>query len=238
MQPYNQVKLLQASSLSVLVNSIRTCWDSGDKSDSYTRVHTNGTIESPREFLIGEKDQKLVEAVIKKNHTSTLEHVYYTFKIERLPRYILQELMRHRITSPSVKSSRYTLTELKEVDSFIKIQYGEAVNFYDFEEASKYVYLSGDYELDTWTVDMLEELATKVKDGKYKNDVLKQIMPEAYLCDLNWSINARSLTNFFGLRLDSTAHFLIQELARNVYNVVPESHKFLYKSTTDKYIGA
>ena len=231
MQPYNQVSLLQASSLDVLINSIRTCWDSGDKSDSYYADQNHITYHSG-DFVLGEKDQKLIQAVIKKNHTSTLEHVYYTFKIERLPRYILQELMRHRITSPSVKSSRYTLTELDTVNPFITHQ------FVDYEVASNYVYLSGDPELDLWTVQMLEQLRIFKQSGKWKNDVIKQIMPEAYLCDLNWSINARSLTNFFGLRLDGTAHYLIQELARNVYYQVPESHRFLYSSTTDKYIGA
>lgn len=223
LEKYNLVSRLQASSLDVLVDSIRTCWDSGELSDSIKADYDDS-------FLLGEKDKKLIQAVIKKNHTSTLEHVFYTFKIRRLPRYILQELMRHRIASPSVKSSRYTLKELKTAPSFM-----DAMGRADYETASKYVYLSGEPELDYIVVMMLEVLRQKVVTERWTNDVLKQIMPEAYLCDLNFSLNARSLTNLLDLRLDTTAHFLIQELARNVYDILPPAHLFLYETIAMKH---
>jgi thymidylate synthase (FAD) len=88
-----QVELLQNTSLTVCAKAIRTCWNSHDKSD-------NG----------GDKDLELINRVGNKfKHSSTLEHLNYTFYISGVSRALLQELSRHRIASLSVKSTRYTL---------------------------------------------------------------------------------------------------------------------------------
>ena len=93
-----QVTLLHHTPLTVCSNAIRTCWQSFDKSD-------NG----------GEKDRELIDRVGNKfKHASTLEHLAYNFYIKGISRACLQELARHRMTSLSVKSTRYTLKELKD----------------------------------------------------------------------------------------------------------------------------
>ncbi len=61
-----------------------------------------------------DKDKELINRVGNKfKHSSTLEHLNYTFYIQGISRACLQEVARHRHTSPSVKSTRYTLKELK-----------------------------------------------------------------------------------------------------------------------------
>ena len=96
------VKILHYTPLSVCALAIRKCWGSEDKSD-------NG----------GSKDKLLIDKVGNKNkHSSTLEHLVYTFEIKDISRALLQELARHRIASYSVKSSRYTLYELKNEEPF------------------------------------------------------------------------------------------------------------------------
>jgi len=82
-----KVTLMQYSDLSVTAHAIRTCWQSFDKSD-------NG----------GEKDKELIDRVGNKyKHSSTLEHLHYTFYIQGISRALLQELARHRMASLSVK---------------------------------------------------------------------------------------------------------------------------------------
>lgn len=51
-------------------------------------------------------------------HASTIEHLVYNFDIDGTPRYVLQELARHRIASYTVKSSRYTIKEIKDEEPF------------------------------------------------------------------------------------------------------------------------
>lgn len=97
------VKLLNVTPLSILVKAIRTCWDSFDnKGDN-----------------LGQKDLNLIDRVCNKNkHESTMEHIVFSFNIEGISRLTLQELARHRIASLSVKSTRYTLKELKKEKYF------------------------------------------------------------------------------------------------------------------------
>lgn len=52
-------------------------------------------------------------------HASTIEHLSYSFDIDGISRACLTELARHRIASYTVKSTRYTLKELKDEQPFI-----------------------------------------------------------------------------------------------------------------------
>lgn len=100
-----KVTLLHNTPLDVCAQAIRTCWQSFDKSD-------NG----------GEKDKALIDRVGNKyKHASTLENIVYTFYVQGISRAVLQELARHRMASLSVKSTRYTLKELKKEEPFIDI---------------------------------------------------------------------------------------------------------------------
>jgi thymidylate synthase (FAD) len=96
------VNLMQYTSLETCAHAIRTCWQSYDKSDQG-----------------GPKDRELIDRVGNKfKHASTLEHLFYTFYVQGISRALLQELARHRIASLSVKSTRYTLKELKDEAPF------------------------------------------------------------------------------------------------------------------------
>ena len=53
-------------------------------------------------------------------------------------------------------------------------------------------------------------------------------MPEAYKTSLVMTINARSLQNFLELRSSKHALWEIQNLAKEIYNILPDDHKFLY----------
>ena len=114
-----QVTLLNYTPLNICSHAIRTCWQSFEKGD-------NG----------GEKDVELIERVGNKfKHASTLEHLYYNFYIQGISRALLQELARHRVASLSVKSTRYTLKELKKEAKF---------ELGDFDRAARFIVLTGD----------------------------------------------------------------------------------------------
>ncbi len=198
-----KVTLLHYTPLQICSNAIRTCWQSFDKSD-------NG----------GEKDRELIDRVGNKfKHSSTLEHITYNFYILGISRALLQELARHRMASLSVKSTRYTLKELKNEEAF-------TIN--DKERAKNYLVYTGVDEVDEASIKSLENLRVILKKG-ISNDKAKYCLPESYKTELTWSINARSLQNFINLRSDKSALWEIQDLAREVYNTLPEEHKYLYK---------
>ncbi|RVZ08618.1 thymidylate synthase (FAD), partial [Helicobacter pylori] len=64
----------------------------------------------------------------------------------------LQELSRHRIASLSVKSSRYTLRELKEVESFLPL------NEMNLERAKEFLVFVDNEKVNAMSVLALENL--------------------------------------------------------------------------------
>ena len=217
------IELLQHSSLEVCAHAIRTCWQSHEKSDEG-----------------GEKDKELIDRVGNKfKHASTLEHLTYTFYITGISRALLQELARHRMASLSVKSTRYTLKELKKEDSFtkgtsmleLKEKYTNPDEVYSdkhMQRASKYLVFTGVLSVDFSSVVALENLRLVLIDGE-ANDKAKYCLPESYKTELTWTINARSLQNFIALRSAKSALWEIRDLANKLFNSLPTEHKYLFE---------
>jgi len=217
-----KVDLLQHTSLEVCAHAIRTCWQSFDKSDDG-----------------GEKDKDLIDRVGNKfKHASTLEHLNYTFYIGGISRAVLQELARHRMSSPSVKSTRYTLKELKDEKTFtdgasmveLKEKYTNSDEVYTdthMKRAEKYLVWTSNLGVDFSSIVALENLRLMLIEG-VANDKAKYCLPESYKTELTWTINARSLQNFISLRSSKAALWEIRDLATNLYEVLPTDHQYLF----------
>ena len=197
-----EVTLKHHTPLVICSDAIRTCWQSFDKSDSG-----------------GEKDRELIDRVGNKfKHASTLEHLVYSFYIKGISRALLQELARHRMASLSVKSTRYTLKELKNEEPFAPK---------DRERASKYLVMTDVDMVDEMSITALENLRLVLKSG-ISNDKAKYCLPESYKTELTWTVNARSLQNFIGLRSDKAALWEIRDLANILYKTLPQEHQYLF----------
>ena len=158
-----------------------------------------------------------------------VEHLSYSFDIDGISRACLQELARHRISSYTVKSSRYTLSELKKERKF-------HINDLSTDgrvRVEKYVRLTGNTEIDMSISLSLEMLRSFIVEG-IPNDIAKYCMPEAYKTSLVMTINARALQNFLELRSSKHALWEIQNLAKAIYDVLPENHKFLFDYIYEK----
>lgn len=205
MNKQHKVTLLHNTPLWIGSHGARTCWESHEKSD-------NG----------GPKDCELLDRVGNKfKHQSILEHVSYNFFIEGVSRALLQELSRHRMASYSVKSTRYTLKELKEENPFSTYIDHRA-------QAGKYLVYTGVESVDVASILSLERLRQCLVEG-ISNDKAKYCLPEAYKTTVQWTINMRSLQNFLSLRSDKSALWEIRELAHSIYEALPEDHKYMYE---------
>ena len=198
-----EITLMHHTPLDVCAHAIRTCWQSFDKSDEG-----------------GEKDKALIDRVGNKfKHSSTLEHLVYTFYIKGVSRALLQELARHRLASPSVKSTRYTLKELKDTEPFMDD---------DYDSASRFIVLTGNSMVDTASIKALNNLQEILKKG-IGNDLAKFCLPESYKTELTWTINARSLQNFIELRSNKAALWEIRTMAKKLYTTLPKEHQYLFQ---------
>lgn len=191
-----KVKLLNATPLKIAIKAIRRCYDScGDD--------------------LGKKDLKLLKSIIKNGHTSTIEHIVFTFDIQGISRAALQELARHRIASLSVESTRYTLKKLKNIDTR-EIRYED------------YLVETGNPLVDRYSSFALDRTISCLKDN-IKNDLTKYTLPESYKTSLIWTINARSLRNFLELRSSSKALWELRALSIEIIDSLPEEYLILFK---------
>lgn len=181
-----KVKLLNKPDISIIIEATRTCYDSMSKSDN-----------------LGEKDLALLKKIIDSKHESVLEHMVFTFKITDISRACLQELARHRIASYSVKSTRYTLKELRNTPD---------------NELEKFLIDDIEPIVKSSAIDSLKKIKMMLNMSNPDMDRIKYALPECYKTELVWTINLRSLRNFLKLRLSLKAHQEIRKLATIVYS--------------------
>lgn len=220
----SSVILKNATPLYLSADAIRECRDTSKLSDSY-----NG--------YCGEKDKDLIDRIGNKmKHESVLEHLVYNFSIKNVSRALLQEISRTRIASPTVKSSRYTLKELRNEapfltdDSISEIFKNCSDNKLDnlYKRASKYLIRTGNKDVDITSLIQLDLLRMNIFEG-ISNDIAKYNIPDSYKTSITLTINARSLQNLLRLRTNKDALWEYRDLAYNIFDKLPEDHKYLFK---------
>lgn len=212
-----KIKLLFHSPLWLASHAIRMSHDNHDKSDTFgldQRCHMYSNSEC------GEKDKALIARVGNKmKHKSVLEQLVYWFDIADISRACLQELARHRTARLTVKSSRYTLNELKAC--YVDIYAG------DMNDNIQSMYVpTNNSDVDSVIHDTLFALCEAMQKG-LSNDIAKYMLPEAFKTRLQWQIDMRNYQSFLELRLDKSALWEIRELAYATYKALPAEHRYL-----------
>lgn len=211
------VKLLNYTPLSLAAMAARLCTGNDIKVRDlcYSCLPYNDGKETipidDRELLENHIVKKGKHDPMNPPHESVLEHLVYTFMAD-ISRACLQEISRHRLSSPSVESTRYALKKIlrKECD------------IVDF------IYLTGDKEIDELNIEHLQKIIKLARNGK-SNDTLKYAVPECFMTREILTINARSLRNFILLRSSSRALDEIRRLSFDLYDVLPDEHKFVFE---------
>lgn len=233
-----EVKLVHISPLELIVQGIRTCYQSFDNSDSYYEYKSIKSYYNLK-FILGDKDKALIQRIIESDHHSTLEHSLITLDIAGFSRDVLQELSRHRIgIGASVKSSRYTLKELKEESEFIQLPPDDCRYIYDWERVSKYCVLTGEELIDQSIAHALDNARDLVRQG-FPNDKVKYCLPGAYKTAGLYSFNFRSLRHLLELRTSPKALWEFQLLCKEIIKAIPQEYMFLiedsiYKESKDE----
>ena len=150
-----------------------------------------------------------VKRIVKKGHESVIEHVSFTFRIEGVSRALTHQLVRHRIASYSQRSQRYVDEGEFEYVTPPNVESDEKARklFVDFMEESKELY------------HRLRGMGIRKQDARF-------VLPNACETRIFVTMNARSLRNFFHLRMARDAQWEIRKLATKmfdlVYDVAPE----------------
>lgn len=137
-------------------------------------------------------------------HLSVLEHISFTFETE-ISRACLAQLTRHRIASYTVQSHRYTKAKFEDLIKFIPKNLKEEVQ---------------DHLINTY------KLYKKLLEKGVKKEDARLILPQSTAVKVTFTMNLRSLINFWQLRLSANAQEEIRNLAEEslqlVLNELPE----------------
>lgn len=168
--------------LEVIETACRTCYDSA---------------------VNAETREKFISSVIKRGHTSVVEHASATFKIEGISRACSHQLVRHRIASYSQRSQRYV--KENQFDYVIPPEIASNTHtnriYINFMEKSQATY------------ETLMKFGIKAEDARF-------VLPNACCTEITTTMNFRALRNFFELRCDKHAQWEIRDLANKMLDIM------------------
>ena len=166
------------------------------------------------------KTAAYVDMIASLGHESVIEHVSFTFGLEGVSRSLLAEITRHRIASFSVQSQRYVrkgafdyimppaVAELPEAQEEFLQSMRETQAHYDrlaalLQKKHEAAFLQAGLDAKT-AAQKAEKRA--IEDARF-------VLPNACDTRMIFTMNARSLLNFFRLRCCERAQWEIRAVA-------------------------
>lgn len=189
----------------IALSAIRTCY-------SHNKPSEIVELEGEKYFGSAAKDgeggtdaDRLIRHIMKSGHTSTMEHINFTFAIEGVSRSLLAQITRHRHFSFSVQSQRYVKLESEAKSGGFDYTVPEFLKG-DDHGLSVYDGLMNDLQE---TYNKLRKMGLKAEDARY-------ILPNAATCNLILTGNLRSILEFYSKRGSKQAQWEIRELAERI----------------------
>lgn len=168
-------------------------------------------------------------------HESPIEHVSYSFGVEGISRTLTHQLVRHRIASYSQQSQRYVKLEQfeyvippyiennkKAKEIFIKAMEEDQKHY---DEISSILF---EEHYNKHISEGLTEKKAKRKAEKEAIEDARYVFPNACETKIVFTMNARTLLNFFRLRCCNRAQWEIRELAIKMLQEVKKVSPVLF----------
>jgi thymidylate synthase (FAD) len=188
----------------------------------YTRDGVKLIARSARVSGIPESlgDREAVRMIVENDYGSVLEHVYFTFDISEISIALSRELLEHRIASHTARSTRYNLEE-----GFGYVTPEPLKRNRKLREAFKAAVSQTAENYSKLYRGMIGEGFTEEE----AREAARYLLPMAAHTRYVWTVNARSLINFLGLRLCVRAAPEIRELAREIYRIVVKIYPEIFE---------
>ncbi len=162
--------------------------------------------------LTADKVESFIEKLTDLGHESPIEHASYTFAVEGVSRALLAQLTRHRIASYSVQSQRYV--DKSDFDYVVPLSIAddtECIEMYDR------------------CMDMLNTYYLYFTSAGIPAEDARFVLPNACDTRIVFTMNARSLHNFFRLRCCNRAQWEIRALADEMLRLCREVSPVLFR---------
>lgn len=187
---------------------------------------------------IDEKDEKLINYLVKHNHTSTLEHNIATFRI-KVPLFVRSQHHRHRTWSYNEISRRYTDADL---EFYIPDQYRtqhmsnrQASNIKETINPQMELYPLGlESRLCNEAVFYHTHLSLKLYEEMIEKGIAREqarmILPQNLYTEYYATANLNNILKFISLRTHEGAQWEIQKLAEGMLDIVTQLWPITVKS--------
>jgi thymidylate synthase (FAD) len=174
----------------VALTAIRTCYSPGKPSEIVAKEGEKYFGNKATDGESGTEADRLFRMIVRSGHTSTLEHLSFTFAIEGVSRALLAQLTRHRVGfSYSVQSQRY-----------VKFSSGSRSGGFNYVTPDKVVgNLDAEYVFDGIMEDLQRAYDKLVEAGVPQEDA-RAVLPQASACNLVMTTNLRAILEFYSKR--------------------------------------
>lgn len=171
-------------------------------------------VDTLMDGLTADKVEAMCQKLADLGHESPIEHASYTFAVEGVSRALLAQLTRHRIASYSVQSQRYV--DKSDFDYVIPPSIEADTRLAEEFRATM-------HELALYYNDLVERFNIPNEDARF-------VLPNACDTRIIFTMNARSLHNFFKLRCCNRAQWEIRAMADEMLKLCREVSPVLFKS--------
>jgi len=182
--------------LAVIYAAFRQCYHAGFAGDMWPRL-VAGDIPP-------EKQAEFVAQVMASGHVSPVEHASFTFALSGVSRALTHQLVRHRMASYSQQSQRYV-----DGSGFEHVMPPAVAR----NAAARSRFEACMAELDQAYRDIKSLLEADGREGSTAGEDARFVLPQAAASRVVFTMNCRSLLNFFEHRCCMRAQWEIRRLA-------------------------
>ena len=208
----------------LVCNAAHVSFDKQSEWDTVTSEHEDSS--GPyTEYVLSDKDAKLIHYLAKHKHTSCFEHMGATLKL-KVPIFIARQIQRHRTFSYNEVSRRYVDNEPEffwpdkwrgrakdkkqgSSDEIVdRVWWTDVDNAYPCDEGAK--------EVAAFCLSRYNDM---LKCGVAPEQA-RMILPQNMYTEFYMSGNLRAWEHFLKLRLDEHAQVEVQEVAKQVAEIL------------------
>lgn len=198
--------------------------------------YSRSGVDDIEESLDDDKIGSFLSHLVDLNHESPIEHVNFTFGVEGVSRTLTHQLVRHRIASYSQQSQRYVKLDQFEYivpPAVAKNRKAKELFLKAMEEDQKYYneivsILQSEYFNELIGEGISEKQAIS-KSEKQAIEDARYIFPNACETKIVFTMNARTLMNFFRLRTCNRAQWEIRDMSTVMLKKIKEVYPTLFK---------
>lgn len=184
----------------IALTAIRACYSPGKPSSILTDEGARYFKRKATDGGKGTDADRLIRMIQSSGHTSTLEHLSYTFAVEGVSRALLAQLTRHRVGFGfSVQSQRYVKFGSDDRSGGFDYVVPDKVfegGFYEADDGTRYNAI----DIFESTMQTLQQAYDDLRKAGVPAEDCRAVLPNAAACNLVLTVNLRALLDFYAKR--------------------------------------